>query len=247
MPENVPRHVWINCKTPTLQRTCGEQKTVPVSSSNMFSLVSSEGKIDEKQNAYNLQPSWAALKTLIDSYVVRNCSLAYATLRAPHIPLRGMFWRKSAYAPLTPPAFLYETLLAPAFRLTRLEWAPFMGTSSPSWAHLRHIFPFLKRGLSQVRSVGFALRIAYARLTQISNNGSSCKILYIQVSIMWNYCFPFIAYAPDYAAQLVQFCLRNLTQLKVLLTQTLLMTSSILNMMWEVLRVAQLKKKHFGR
>ena len=66
----------------------------------------------------------------------------------------------------------------------------FMCTPFPSWAHLPlhgHIFPFmgtssphlpLSQTWSQVHSVGFALRIAYARLTQISNYGLSCKILY---------------------------------------------------------------------
>ncbi len=118
-------------------------------------------------------------RILIDSYVVRNClrlGLRYSTLRAPHFPLRGMFWSKSGYAPLTPPAFFYETLLAPAFRLTRLESSPscahlplhghifpFMGTSSPSWAHLRHIFPFLKRMLRFIQS-----GLPYASLTRSS-------------------------------------------------------------------------------
>ena len=71
---------------------------------------------------------------------------------------------------------------------------PFMGTSSPSWAHLPlhgHIFPFmgtssphlpLPQTWSQVHSVGFALRIAYAELTRSLRNsfnyGLSCKILY---------------------------------------------------------------------
>ena len=71
---------------------------------------------------------------------------------------------------------------------------PFMGTSSPSWAHLPlhgHIFPFmgtssphlpLPQTWSQVYSVGFALRIAYAELTRslrkFFNYGLSCKILY---------------------------------------------------------------------
>ena len=64
---------------------------------------------------------------------------------------------------------------------------------------------------------------------------------------MCSYCFPFIAYAPAYAAQLVQFCLRNLTQLKALLTQTLLMTSPIVNMMWEVFSVAHIQILHLDR
>ena len=83
-------------------------------------------------------------------------------------------WLTLPYAPpLTPPAFFYETLLAPAFRLTRLE-------SSPSCAHLPlhgHIYPFMgtssphlpiPQTYAQVHSVGFALCIAYAELNLTS-------------------------------------------------------------------------------
>ena len=79
-----------------------------------------------------------------------------------------------------------------AHLLLHVHTFPFMGTSSPSWAHLPlhgHIFPFMGTSsphlpLSQTWCsfsrvcLTHRLRGAYARLTQISNYGLSCKILY---------------------------------------------------------------------
>ena len=122
---------------------------------------------------------WAALKTLIDSYVVRNCLrlglryLTRTTLSLTRAVLKEVSLR-AAYAncvflwnPLGVCVLAYAAWGGPlhghifSFMCTPFpSWAhlplhghifPFMGTSSPSWAHLRHIFPFLKRGLRSIQ------------------------------------------------------------------------------------------------